>query len=384
MHYTTKSLFVGAAIACTGMSSGKADITFDEGFRENVKNIVRDVMADRYKALNALYPNMVSDIQLQEDVDRIYNSLFDRNTGFAHYFTDAFYNEHHTGTDIWRLYAHPGKTLKYWLGRNVLREGFMDLPDDVVFQGNTTLHIRTAVDSLIRRLKQEDRNTIAAARSGQDKLKVLQTVRSVQDKLNALQGAGFITRCYCDRMVIYDPTMAIENEKLSCKIAELWYPYVLERFDEGRRVPCEVEPMLADYRSSSRLSRAFLISLLNNYSRYLTIKRALQNNEFSSDIYEMYIRFKEFNKALERMGLLEKYSTKTGNSGAGILSYIGFDYSDFYRIDYCNEEKHWGRMMKKREEMGQLCDLVDGHPEAKRLSRRSRKLMHIWADTDNR
>jgi hypothetical protein len=202
--------------------------------------------------------------------------------------------------------------------------------------------------------------------------------------LEALQDAGFITKSYCGGMDTYDPTMAIENEKLSCKIAELWYPYVLERFDEGRRVPCEVKPMLANYRSSSRLSRAFLISLLNNYSRYLTIKRALQNNEFSSDIYEMYIRFKESNKALKRMGLLERGSSKTGNSGAGILSYIGFDRSDSYRIGSCDEKKHWGRMMKKREEMGQLCDLVDGHLEAKRLSRRSRKLMHIWADTDNR
>ena len=371
MHHITKSLFVGAAIVGTGISSGKAEITFSQEFRTGIRNVVRKVLTERCGALNALYPNTISDVQLGEDIDKVCNALFDRNTGFAHYFTDAFYNEHHTRTDIWRLYAHPEKTLQYWLGRNVFHEGWMDLPDNVMFQGNATLHIRTAVVSILERLKREDRSVIG----------VLDRIRGEWD---ALRDAVFITKCYCGGISTYKPTMAIENEKLARKIAELWYPYVLERFDENRRVPCEVKPMLANYRNSCKLSRAFLISLLNNYSRYLTIKRALQNNEFSSDIYEMYIRFKESNKTLRRMGLLERASSITGNSGAGILRYLGFDHSDFDRFGSCNEEEHWERMMKKQEEMDQLCDLVDGYPEAKRLSRRSRKLMNIWADADNR
>ena len=381
MHHITKSLFVGAAIAGIGMSSGRAEITFDTGFRKNVKNIIRDVMAGRYRALNALYPNTVSDTQLQEDVDRICNSLFDRNTGFAHYFTDAFYNEHHTNTDIWKLYAYPEKTLKHWLGRNVLNEGSMDLPDDVVFQDRTTLHIRAAVDSLIKGLKRKG-----------TRITDMESALRLQNEWDTLYSASFITQHYCysgesfySGRSFYEPQMAIEAEELSRRIAELWYPYVLERFDDdNRRASCEVAPMRDVYRGSSRLSRAFLKTLLNNYSRYLTIKRALENNSFSSDIYEMYIRFKESSEALRRMGVIEKLSSRTGKSGTGILSYLGIDYSDLSMIGECDEEKHWERMMKKLGELEQLYNLVDGHPEARRLSRRSRKLMHIWADADNR
>ena len=383
IHHITKSLFVGAAIAGIGMSSGRADITFDEGFRQNVKEIIIKVMGDRYKALNALYPNTLSKDQLQKDVEMIYNSLFDRDTGFAHYFTDAFYNAHNTPTEIRQLYEDPEQALASWFGRNGFHESCEGLPDNVKFQGNAPLHIRTAVASIIKKLTQKDANF-----DENDIERIVKTGRRKRKELDALQREGFVTRCYCWGidgwgMNSYEPRMYREVEKLSYEIEELWYPYVLERFDDNRRKVCEVEPMLCnDQRNSSLLSRAFLRSLLKNYSRYLTIKRALQNNEFSSDIYEMYIKFKEFNEALKQTALLERASSRTGKSGDGIVSYIGPAPSDDWRK--CHEEKHWRRMMTKLEEIERLCNLVDRHPEPKRLSRRSRKMMHIWADADNR
>ena len=361
MHHITKSLFVGAAIAGIGMSSGRAEITFNEGFRESVKSIVRGAFKKKYEAFNAIFPGTLSDVQLREDTDIVCNALFDRNSGFAHFFTDVFYRHHQTLLDFWRLYKYPNKTLKAWLGRNVLSTGHetIYLPDDVTFNGNTKLHIRTALLSLIERIRQIDKTKVAA-----------------------LLEEGLIGKCGRNRKTEYYVYFYREVDSMSSEISALWYPYCLNCLSEDKKAHYEVAKMLDYYRLGDEFCKAFLVSIVKNYSRYLTIKGNLQNNSFTSDTYRMYTKFKEANESLRRVLLLERYPSKNGKSGGGILEFLHY-YSPFEQDKI---QEILGNMAKKLAEMESFTEFIETHPRYREFMKkiRYRRLMRIWADSDNR
>ncbi len=365
MHHITKSLFVGAAIAGIGMSSGRAEITFNEGFRESVKGIVRRALEKKYEAFNAIFPGTLSDVQLREDTDIVCNALFDRNSGFAHFFTDVFYRHHQTLSDFFRLYAYPKETLKAWLSWNVFGEGGerVYLPDNMKFQDNRTLHIKTALLSFVERIKMGQIG---------------------EDKVTASKNNDLICNSYCNGMNDWYVSFCEAVDAMSSEIVTLWYPYVLARLNdnESQRARYEIAKMLCFCEPHGEFSKAFFVSLTKNYSRYLTIKGDLQNDKFTSGTYQMYTRFKESNERIRRMVLLERYSSKSGSNGAGIL-----DFLNSYSLDFlgCGMAKVWKNMVIKFEEMESFTEFVETHPRYKKfMSTRCRRLMRIWADSDDR
>ena len=365
MHHITKSLFVGAAIAGIGMSSGRAEVTFDKGFRESVKGIVRRTLEKKYEAFDAIFPETLSDIQLEQDTNTVCDSLFDRDSGFAHFFTDDFRSAHQTLSDFFRLYAYPKETLKVWLSRNVFGEGGdgVYLPDNVKFQGNRTLHIKTALLSFVERIKM---GQIGG------------------DKVTASKNNDLICTSYCNGMNDWYVSFCEAVDAMSSEIVTLWYPYVLARLNDNKswRARYEIAQMLCFCRPHGEFSKAFFASLTKNYSRYLTIKGDLQNDKFTSGTYQMYTRFKESNERIRRMVLLERCSSKSGSNGAGILDFLNSHSLDLEDYGMANV---WENMVIKFEEMESFTEFVETHPRYKKfMSTRCRRLMRIWAGSDDR
>ena len=364
MHHITKSLFVGAAIAGIGMSSGRADVTFDEGFRKSVKGIVRRTLEKKYKAFNAIFPETLSDIQLEQDTNTVCDSLFDRDSGFAHFFTDDFGKDHQTLSDFFSLYADPKKTLGSWLEQNVFAEaggGVYYLPDNVEFQGNRTLHIKTALLSLVERINMRQID---------------------EDKVTASKNNNLICTYYCNGGNGFDVSFYGEANAMSSEIAMLWYPYVLARLNESQRAHYEIAEMVCFCEPHGGFSKAFFVSLTKNYSRYLTIKGDLQNGKFTSDTYQMYSRFKESNERIRQMLLFEVWPSKTGESGTGMLAFLNSGLLDSLG---CGMAKVWQNMVIKFGEMVSFTKFVETHPQYKKfMGIRCRRLMRIWADSDNR
>ena len=363
MHHITKSLFVGAAIAGIGMSSGKAELTFNEEFRESVKDIVRKTLKEKYKAFDAIFPGTLSDIQLEQDTNTVCHSLFDRDSGFAHFFTDDFRSTHQTLSDFSRLYAYPKETLNAWLGHvfgvDVLTGG-VDLPDNVEFQNNRTLHIKTALLSLVERINMRQIGG---------------------DKVTASKNNDLITTYYCNGGNGWCISLGGVVDAMSSEIVTLWYPYVLAHpnDNETQRARYEIAEMLCFCEPHGEFPKAFFVSLTKNYSRYLTIKGDLQNNRFTSGTYQMYTRFKESNERIRRMVVLERCSSKTGSEGDGILDFLNFHTLDFLG---CGMDKVWKNMVIKFKEMESFTKFVETHPRYKKFI--CRRLMRIWADSDNR
>ena len=107
MHHITKSLFVGAAIAGIGMSSGRAELQLEESSKDWAQKIIRLDVDDRYdelrrhlpKSLNLYIRDVRWDLTDYEsettyeawkeaDVKTLFNSLFDKG-GYLSRFKDA-------------------------------------------------------------------------------------------------------------------------------------------------------------------------------------------------------------------------------------------------------------------------------------------------------
>ena len=107
MHHITKSLFVGAAIAGIGMSSGKAELQLGERSKAWAQRIIRDLVDERYNKLRECLPSDLNfyiqgldsrwpdyqkeatyDTWKEEDVKTISDSLFGEG-GYLSYFEDA-------------------------------------------------------------------------------------------------------------------------------------------------------------------------------------------------------------------------------------------------------------------------------------------------------
>ena len=149
MHHITKTLFVGAAIAGIGMSSGKAEITFSPQVCDRVRGIVTNRFQQLYENLNEEFP-WSFDKDLQDDVNTICGLLFSTDGslgGFIELFSEGtryrmsgwnFTNQHefYLIMDLNRvsgLYTNPTATV-----RKYLLQSFRDAryPNDLELMGH--------------------------------------------------------------------------------------------------------------------------------------------------------------------------------------------------------------------------------------------------------
>lgn len=105
-HRITKSLFVGAAIAGIGMSSGKAEIVIGNDVRQQLQNVTRKMLQSHRLEVNEFHEEHktlgsfnYSDEMIEEDVKRICDALYERNSGIP-VFSDVFtkHGNRHTNT----------------------------------------------------------------------------------------------------------------------------------------------------------------------------------------------------------------------------------------------------------------------------------------------
>ena len=82
------------------------------------------------------------------------------------------------------------------------------------------------------------------------------------------------------------------------------------------------------------------------------------------------------------MVLLERCSSKSGSNGAGILDFLNSHSLDFAG---CGMANVWENMAIKLGEMKSFTGFIEPHPRYREFMKiRYRRLMRIWADSDNR
>ena len=106
MHHITKSLFVGAAIAGIGVSSGRAEIVIGNDVRQQLRDVTREMLRSHRLEVNEFHEKHkthgtfnYSDEMIDEDVKRICDALYERNSGIS-VFSNVFtiHGNRHTNT----------------------------------------------------------------------------------------------------------------------------------------------------------------------------------------------------------------------------------------------------------------------------------------------
>ena len=89
-HIITKSLFVGAAIVGIGVSSGRAEIVIGNDVRQQLRDVTREMLRSHRLEVNEFHEKHethgsfnYSDEMIDEDVKRICDALYERNSGIS-------------------------------------------------------------------------------------------------------------------------------------------------------------------------------------------------------------------------------------------------------------------------------------------------------------
>ena len=90
MHHIAKTLFVGAAIAGIGMSSGRAEIVIGDGVRQQLQDVTRKMLQSHRLEVNAFHEEQkthgssnYSDKMIEADVKSICDALYEHNSGIS-------------------------------------------------------------------------------------------------------------------------------------------------------------------------------------------------------------------------------------------------------------------------------------------------------------
>ena len=87
MHHITKSLFVGAAIAGIGMSSGRAELKVPKSLKDQIWHVVERRLEECYRQVQAAVPSAFTDGVWEKKVDTnlVYDLIVSQRWGFFHF-----------------------------------------------------------------------------------------------------------------------------------------------------------------------------------------------------------------------------------------------------------------------------------------------------------
>ena len=87
MHHITKSLFVGAAIAGIGMSSGRAELRIPDSLKDQIRNVVEGRLKECYRQVRAAVPSQFPAGLWEQEADTniVYELIVSQRRGFLHF-----------------------------------------------------------------------------------------------------------------------------------------------------------------------------------------------------------------------------------------------------------------------------------------------------------